>query len=219
MGPRSSFDKALKELQQDILRLGSLVEQAVYDSVQSFTRQDVAGAAQVIMSDELVDTLFLEIEDRCVKLLATQQPMARDLRVAVAGIKILLNLERMADYAVDIARATMCLSSQPLNVQPLAYIPEMARIIQKMIKDGLDAYVHYDVEKARAMCALDDDVDFIFARAFRELINCMKKDPESVTQGAYLLYVVRYLERIADHATNIGEALIYLVTGERKELN
>ncbi len=219
MTPRSNFDKALKELQQDILRMASLVEHAVYDSVQSLVKLDVTGAAQVIMGDEMIDELFLEIEDKCVKLVATQHPMARDLRVVITGIKILLSLERMADHAVDIARATMCLSGHPLTVKPLQYIPEMARLAQRMIKDGLDAYVHNDVEKARAMCALDDDVDYLFARVFRELINCMMEDPKVVTQSAYLLYVSRYLERIADHATNIGEAVIYLVTGERKELN
>lgn len=219
MSPRSAFDKALKELQQDILRMASLVEQAVYDSVQSLVKLDVTGAAQVIMGDEMIDELYLEIEDKCVKLVATQQPIARDLRIVITGIKILLSLERMADHAVDIARATMCLSGHPLNVKPLEYIPQMARLTQQMIKDGLDAYVHNDVEKAREMCALDDDVDYLFARAFRELINCMVEDPKVVMQSAYLLYVSRYLERIADHATNIGEAVIYLVTGERKELN
>lgn len=219
MSPRVTFDKALGELQQDILRMASLVEQAIYDSVQSLVRLDVAGAAQVIMGDEMIDELFLEIEDKCVKLIATQQPIARDLRIAITGIKILLSLERMADHAVDIARATMCLSGHPLTVKPLEYIPQMARLAQQMVRDGLDAYVYNDIEKARAMCAMDDDVDYLFARAFRELINVMMEDPKVVMQSAYLLYVSRYLERIADHATNIGEAVIYLVTGERKELN
>lgn len=219
MSPRSSFDKALAELQQDILRMASLVEQAIYDSVQSLVKLDVAGAAQVIMGDEMVDELYLEIEDKCVKLIATQQPIARDLRVAITGIKILLSLERMADHAVDIARATMCLSGQSLTVKPLEYIPQMARLAQQMVKDGLDAYVHGDVEKAREMCALDDEVDFLFARTFRELINIMMENNKVVMQSTYLLYVSRYLERIADHATNIGEAVIYLVTGERRELN
>lgn len=219
MSPRDTFDKALKDLQQDILRMASLVEQAVYDSVQSLVKLDVPGAAQVIMGDEMIDGLFGEIEDKCVKLIATQQPIARDLRVVITGIKILLYLERMADHAVDVARSTMCLSGHHLTVKPLEYIPQMARLAQQMIKDGLDAYVHNDVEKARAMCALDDDVDYIFARAFKELTTCMMEDPKVVIQATYLLHVSRYLERIADHATNIGEAVIYLATGERKELN
>jgi len=219
MSTRSSFDKALAELQQDILRMAGLVEQAIYDSVQALIKLDVAGAAQVIMGDEMIDELYQEIEDKCVKLIATQQPIARDLRVAVTGIKILLSLERMADHAVDIARATMCLSGQPLTVKPLAYIPQMARLTQQMVREGLDAYVNGDVEKAREMCALDDEVDFLFAKAFRELIAIMMENSSVVMQSTYLLYVSRYLERIADHATNIGEAVIYLVTGERRELN
>ncbi|MBF7083186.1 phosphate signaling complex protein PhoU [Desulfallas sp. Bu1-1] len=219
MGGRSAFERQLKEIQQDILRLGSLVEQAVYDSVQALTKLDVAMAAQVIMGDEVVDELCREIEDKCVMIIATQQPMARDLRVAVAAIKIVLSLERMGDHCVDIARATMCLSGHPLRVKPVQYIPEMAGIAQRMVKDSLDAYVSGDVEKAGDMCAMDDDVDFIFNRIFRELIGCIKEDPANAYQSAYLLYVSRYIERIADHATNIGEAVIYLVTGERRELN
>lgn len=219
MSPRFSFDRALVELQQDILRMASLVEQSIYDSVQALLKQDVTGAAQVIMGDEMIDELYLEIENKCIKIIATQQPIARDLRVAITGIKILLSLERMADHAVDIARATMCISGHPMNIKALEYIPEMGRIAQQMVKEGLDAYVHGDVQKAREMCGLDDEVDYIFAKMFRELVNLMAKDSDIVMQSAYLLYVGRYLERIADHATNIGEAVIYLVTGERRELN
>lgn len=219
MTARSNFERTLKEIQQDILRLGSLVEQAVYDSVQALVKQDVALAAQVIMGDEMIDELYLGIEEKCVRVMATQQPMAKDLRVAVTGIKILLSLERMGDHCVDIARATMCLSGHPFTVRPVQYIPEMADIVQQMVKDGLDAYVKRDVHKATDMCAMDDEVDFIFNRIFRELIGCMKEKPVNVYQSAYLLYVSRYIERIADHATNIGEAVIYLVTGERHELN
>lgn len=219
MTARSYFERSLKEIQQDILRLGSLVEQAVYDAIQALVQQDMALAAQVIMGDEIIDELCLEIEEKCVRLMATQQPMARDLRVIVTGINILTSLERMGDHCVDIARATMCLTGHPFTVRPVQYIPEMADIVQQMVKDGLDAYVKGDVHKAVDMCAMDDEVDFIFNRIFRELISCMKEKPANIHQSAYLLYVNRYIERIADHATNIGEAVIYLVTGERRELN
>jgi len=216
---RYLFDKSLREIQNDILRMGGLVEKAIYDSVDSFMNQDVTLAAGVIMGDERIDELFLEIEDKCIKLIATQQPIAKDLRIAVTGIKILTSLERMADHAVDIARATMCLSGHPMSVRPVHEIPRMARIARQMVKDGLDSYVHRDVDKAREMCAMDDQVDFIFSHVFRDTISCMGENPDVVTQGAYLLYVSRYIERIADHATNIGEAVIFLVTGERRELN
>lgn len=216
---RYLFDKSLREIQNDILRMGGLVEKAIYDSVDAFMNQDVTSAAGVIMGDERIDELFLEIEDKCIKLIATQQPIAKDLRIAVTGIKILTSLERMADHAVDIARATMCLSGHPMSVRPVQEIPRMARIARQMVKDGLDSYVHRDVEKAREMCSMDDQVDFVFSHVFRDTIRCMGENPDVVTQGAYLLYVSRYIERIADHATNIGEAVIYLVTGERRELN
>jgi len=216
---RYLFDKSLREIQNDILRMGGLVEKAIYDSVDAFMNQDVTSAAGVIMGDERIDELFLEIEDKCIKLIATQQPIAKDLRIAVTGIKILTSLERMADHAVDIARATMCLSGHPMLVRPIQEIPRMARIARQMVKDGLDSYVHRDVEKAREMCSMDDQVDFIFSHVFRDTIISMGENPDVVTQGAYLLYVSRYIERIADHATNIGESVIYLVTGERRELN
>ena len=220
MAPRYNLDKQLKEIQQDILRLGSLVEQALYDSVQALITLDVAAAGQVIMKDELIDQLCLEIEEKCVRVIATQQPMAGDLRMAVTGIKIIISLERMGDHCVDISRATMCLSGGGgLTAHPVEYIPEMADIVQQMVKEGLDAYVSRNVEKAKAMCAMDDLVDFIYNRIFRELIGCVKEHPANSYQMAYLLYVNRYIERIADHATNIGEAVIYLVTGERRELN
>lgn len=219
MSPRYNFDQQLKEIQQDILRLGSLVEQALFDSVQALIKLDVTAAGQIIMRDELIDEMCLEIEEKCVRIIATQQPMAGDLRMAVTGIKILLSLERMGDHCVDIARATMCISGSPLTATPVEYIPEMAEIAQQMVKEGLDAYVTRNVEKAREMCAMDDEVDFIFGRIFRELIVCVKENSNNAYQAAYLLHVNRYIERIADHATNIGEAVIYLVTGERRKLN
>jgi len=141
MAARYNFDKQLKEIQQDILRLGSLVEQALYDSVQALISLDVAAAGQVIMKDELIDQLGQEIEEKCVRVIATQQPMAGDLRMAVTGIKIIISLERMGDHCVDISRATMCLSGGALTAHPVEYIPEMADIVQQMVKDGLDAYV------------------------------------------------------------------------------
>lgn len=219
MGSRNAYDNAIKEIQHGILRMGGLVEQAVHDSVQALLNLDTTGASQVIIGDDAIDQLYSEIEGKCVKLVATQQPMAKDLRIIITGIKILVNLERMADYTVDIARATMDLSGYPMNVKPLEYIQKMAIFVQKMVKDGLDAYVHGDIEKAGAMCRLDDEVDKLFAEAFKELIECMKGDPNVVVQSAYSLFVGRYLERIADHATNIGEEIIYIATGERKELN
>ncbi len=216
MGSRNAYEQALKEIQNDILRMGSLVEQAVHDSVQSLMSFDSTAASQVILGDDAIDQLYLEIEDKCIKLVATQQPIAKDLRIIITGIKILVNLERMADYTVDIARTTMELSAFPLNADAFKHIPKMSVWVQKMVKDSLDAYVHSDVEKAMAMCQMDDLVDKVFAEAYKELIENIKGDPNTVVRS---LFVGRYLERIADHATNIGEEVIFIATGERKELN
>lgn len=219
MVSRITYDKSLKEIRQGILRMGALVEQAVYNSVQSLLNLDTAGATRVIAGDDAIDKMYLEIEDKCIKLVATQQPIAKDLRIIMTGIKILINLERMADYTVDIARATMELSRYPVDVKPLQYIQKMGGLVQKMVKDGLDAYVHGDIEKAGAMCQMDDEVDHLFSEAFREHLQFIQGDPGMVVQSTYSLFVGRYLERIADHATNIGEEVIYIATGERKELN
>ncbi|MCL6479229.1 MAG: phosphate signaling complex protein PhoU [Peptococcaceae bacterium] len=219
MASRNAYSNAIKEIQQGILFMGDLVKKAVHDSVQALLNLDTIGASQVITGDDAIDQLYLEIEDKCVKLVATQQPMAKDLRIIITGIKILINLERMADYTVDIARTTMDLAGYPIDAKLFDYIKKMTDLVQKMVKDGLDAYVQGDIEKAGEMCRLDDQVDKLFSTAYKEFIEFVKEDPDSMVQYAYFLFVGRYLERIADHATNIGEEVIYIATGERKELN
>lgn len=218
MSNRRTFDVELDELKQDILRMASLVEQSIYKAMESLFTQDPLIAREVITGDDIIDRLRYEIENNCIRLIATQQPMARDLRVIVTGIKILLNLERMGDHAVDIARAAMCVCGR-MPSRPMDRIPQMARIVQQMVKDGLDAYVHGDVDKARAMCAMDDEVDDIYHLAFQDLISYMEENPHTIPCVVYLLLVVRRLERLADRATNIGEDVVYLVTGEWEELN
>lgn len=218
MPNRQAFDKDLTDLQQDILRMASLVEQNIFKALEALMNHDPVAAKEVITSDDVIDSLRHDIENRCIKLIATQQPMARDLRVIITGIKILLNLERMGDHAVDIARAAMCVCGR-MPDKPLEKIPRMARLVQYMVKEGLDAYVHGDVEKARQMCLTDDEVDEIYHLTFQDLITYMEQNPHTIACVVYLLLVARYLERIADRATNIGEDVIYLVTGEWKELN
>ena len=218
IGTRSGFDQSLKVLQQDILRMGSLVETAIAQAVEALAKQDVELAQKVIDGDAQIDELEDQIEALCLKLIATQQPMAKDLRRISAGFKIITDLERMADYAEDIAKVAKKIASQPL-IKPLIDIPRMALLAQKMVKESLDAYVQEDVDLACRMAKDDDQVDSLHNQVFRELLVYMMEDPKTITQATYLLFVSRYLERIADHATNIGEDVIYLVTGERKELN
>ncbi|AQS58329.1 phosphate signaling complex protein PhoU [Desulforamulus ferrireducens] len=218
MSSRLSFDKALADLQQDILRMGSLVEKSIYDGVKSLATQDIILAGEVIEGDDVIDEQRFKIEDKIIKIIATQQPMAKDLRILVTGMRIAISLERMADHSVDIARVTMCLAEEKL-IKPLVSITEMAKLAQQMVKDGLDAYVHSDPEKARAMCKADDEVDHLYHQTYQHLVSYMKRDPATIVQATYLMFVARYLERIADHATNIGEYVIFQATGEWKELN
>jgi len=215
---RSTFDRELNDLKQDILRMASLVERSLFLALDSLLSGDPVAAREVITGDDAIDNLQDDIENQCIKLIATQQPMARDLRVIITGIKIMINLERMGDHAVDIARSAMCVCGQ-MPQKPLEKIPHMARLVQQMVKEGMDAYVHNDVEKARQMCMTDDEVDELYNLTFQDLISYMEEHPQSIGCVVYLLMVARYLERIADRATNIAEDVIYLVTGERQCLN
>ncbi|MDA8234526.1 MAG: phosphate signaling complex protein PhoU [Clostridia bacterium] len=215
---RHAFDMALEDLQREILRMGSLVEQSIANAVQSLEKQDIQMAKKVVEGDQVIDDLDLEIEDKCMKLIATQQPMAKDLRRIGTGFRIITDLERMADHATDIAKITIRFADQPL-IKPLIDIPKMAGLAQKMVRNVLDAYVQGNVELAQEACKADDEVDHLYRLVFEELLEIMQKNTSTIFQATYLLFVARYLERIADHATNIGESVIYLETGQRKDLN
>jgi len=218
MKTRAIFDQALGELQQEITRMGFYVEEAISRAVESLAKQDENMAQAVIDGDALIDEQHHLIENKCLKLIATQQPIAKDLRRIATGLMIVTDLERMADLACDIAKITRRIARQPL-IKPLLDIPRMARIAQKMVKESLDAYVREDVQLAVAMAKEDDVVDSLHNQVFRELLVYMMENPKTISQATALLFASRYLERIADHATNIGERILYLATGERKELN
>lgn len=213
-----TFHADLKELKQEILKMGSMVEEAVDLSVTALKNQDADMAQKVRAGDEAIDDMELLIEDRCVKLIATQQPMAKDLRKISVAFKIITDLERMADYATDIAKSTIQISDEPL-IKPLIDIPRMAKLAQKMVKDSLDSYVNEDVELAMTLASADDEVDSLHSQVLRELLTYMMEDPKTIRQATHLTFVSRYLERIADHATNIGERVVYMVTGKRQDLN
>ncbi|OPX84115.1 MAG: hypothetical protein A4E53_03890 [Pelotomaculum sp. PtaB.Bin104] len=218
MRTRASFDQALSELQQDILRMGFYVEESIAKAVESLIKQDMDLAKSVIDGDALIDIQELQIEDKCLMLIATQQPLAKDLRRIAAGLMIIIDLERMADLACDIAKSARRIGNQPL-IKPLIDIPRMAELAQKMVKEALDAYVREDAQLAINMAAEDEMVDNLHDQVLRELLLLMMVDPSVVDQATALLFTSRHLERIADHATNIGERVVYLATGERKELN
>lgn len=215
---RKSFHAELEELQKDILKLGGLVEQAIYKGVKSLEKMDYKLAQEVIDNDDVIDNYELEIENKCLTLIARQQPMARDLRTIGTALKIITDLERMADHSTEIARITKRLEGQEL-IKPLVDIPRMAQLAQRMVGESLQAFIQRDTEMAMEMIELDHQVDHLYRQIFRELLVLMMEDPRNITQATYLLLVARNLERIADHATNLGEWIIYMVTGVKKELN
>jgi len=215
---RQSYDQHLSDLQQELLKMASLVEEAIYRAVQSLANEDVAMAQQVIEGDHLIDQMEIEIEERCLRLIALQQPIARDLRVISTAIRIISHLERMADHARHIAKTTIRMDGQPL-IKPLVDIPRMAALAQKMLKDSIDAYVRLDVALAEQIGIDDDAVDALYSQVFRELLTYMMEDPRTIGQATHLIFVGRYLERIADHAQSIAELIIYLATGERRKFN
>ncbi|MZP28996.1 phosphate signaling complex protein PhoU [Heliobacterium undosum] len=218
MTTRSVFDVSLKNLQQDLLRMGALVEEQIEKGIQALSRQDAALADRVVANDDEIDRMQLEIEDRCMKLIAMQQPMAKDLRRISAAWRISIDLERMSDNIVDIAKAVRRLTREG-GFKPMAIIPKMAQICQRMVKDGLDAYVYEDQELAIRMSEFDHQVDALYKEVLQELTATMLKDQHQITQSTHLLFVARHLERFGDHATNIAETVVYLVSGERKDLN
>lgn len=215
MTTRNSYDQELEYLRQNLLNMGNAVANAIDEAVASLAQQDAKLARKVMDADDEIDRMEVEIEDKCMVLIARQQPLARDLRVIGTGLKITTDLERMGDHAYDIAKIALTLNNQPL-IKPLVDIPRMAQLAQKMLKDSLEAYTALDITLAEQVCLNDDEVDNIYNQVFRELLTYMMEDPTTITQATQLIFVTRYLERIADHATNIAEWTIYLVTGQRR---
>ena len=212
------YEKKMNRLQEKLHQMGSLVEESIARSIQALKTQDLELARGVIEGDEQVDRLELEIEEKCLEIIATQQPMARDLRRVATLFKMISDLERMADYATDIAKITLRIGHEPL-IKPLMDIPRMAQLTQKMVKQALDAYVREDVDLAFAVGRDDDEVDQLHGQIFRELLMIMMENPRTISQATALLFVSRWLERISDHATNIAEEVVFLVTGDKKRLN
>ena len=212
------FEAKMKTLQDKLQYMGSLVEASIARTIEALKTQNLELAQAVIDGDDLIDDLEHEIEEKCLEVIATQQPMAKDLRRVATLFKMINDLERMADYATSIAKITLLIADQPL-IKPLVDIPRMAILSQKMVKQALDAYVREDVELASVVGKDDDEVDQLFGQIFRELLTIMMENPKTITQATHLLFVGRWLERISDHATNIAEEVVFLVTGERCNLN
>lgn len=207
------FDEELEKLKEKILKMSSLVEKAIHLSIKALVDRESELAQQIIKSDDQVNMLEIEIDEFSLKLLALRQPQAGDLRLITSIMKINNDLERIGDLAVNIAERTMELLKFPI-VKPLIDIPRMAEIAQGMVKDSLDAFVNRDSKLARSVCERDDKVDNLNDRIFRDLLTYMLQNPKTIERAVNLILVGRNLERIADHATNICEDVIYIVDGK-----
>ena len=218
MATRQQFDNSLEELRQRILELGTLVEQRIALAVETLYSQNLEKANSVIAGDLQLNQLQSLIEEKCILLIATQQPLARDLRKVVAGFKISMYLERMGDLAVDVAKVTIRIGKEKL-IKPLIDIPRMSTLVQDMIARGLTAYIHEDPAIAQEMSEIDHQVDHLYSQIFRELLVLMMSDPKTINQANYLLFAARFMERMGDYCTNIAEEIVYTVTGNRPDLN
>ena len=214
--PRSDFDRHLRLLEDDILMLGSMVEKAIASSLDALQRRDFDAAQEVIDGDDHVDNKRFEIEDKCANLIATQQPLATDLRVIIALLHITQELERMGDYAEGVAKIGIAMGDEP-PLKPLIDIPRMADKSASMVRRSLDALVNRDVVAAQVVLNDDDEVDALYEQVYRELLTYMIEDPHTIRRATYLIWVAHDLERIADRATNIAERVIFLVTGRLPE--
>ncbi len=215
---RVDFDQQLNSLQQEVQVLAGIVDKSINRAVDALKRRDLEDSKQVIQDDDYIDRKRFEIEERCVDLIATQQPMAGDLRAIIALLHIVVELERMGDYAEGIAKISLAMGDAP-PLKPLIDIPRMADKAGEMLRDSIDALSNRDVVKAQQVCQGDDEVDALYDQVYRELLLFMIQDPQTIQRATYLLWVSHDLERIADRATNIAERVIFLVTGKMVEIN
>lgn len=215
---RRDFDHSLEELRQLLRQMGEHVERAVEDAVSALQSMDILKAKNVVANDIELNKMEEQIMEMGSKLIVTQQPVAKDLRRIIVAFKISSDLERMGDLAVDIAKVTMRLEGQKL-IKPLVDIPKMQQYVNLMIRESLQSYLDENTDLAYKMAQDDDEVDRLYSQMIRELYTFMIDNPTTMQQSISLTLVGRYIERIADHATNIGESAVYLVTGHRPDLN
>ena len=213
---RIDLDRHLGQLQQEVVSLAEIVDKAIIRAVDALKRRDLEELQQVIHEDDYIDQKRYEIEERCIDLIATQQPMARDLRTIIALLHITVELERMGDYAEGISKISLMMGEEP-PLKPLIDIPRMADKATQMLRDSLDSLVSRDVVKANQVWQDDDEVDALYDQVYRELLVFMIQDPRTIKKATYLLWTAHDLERIADRATNIAERVIFLVTGKMVE--
>lgn len=215
---RSAFHRRLREIQDDVLVMGNMVGEAILSSIEALTKRDLDLAQQIVSDDQSINHSRFEIEEKCIQLIATQQPMASDLRIIVAVLNIITEVERIGDYAVGIAKITMMIGNEP-PLKPLVDIPRMANQTVDMLRRSLDAFINHDAETAKKISAEDDLVDNLYDQVFNELLLFMMKDPQTVTRATRLIWAAHDLERSADRVTNICERVVYVETGKMEEID
>ena len=211
--PRADFEMNLTLVQEEIIQLSSMVEKAIYKSVDALKKRDVEASQQVIDEDDLIDLKQQALEERCIELIALESPIAGDLRILISAMMIANELERMGDYAEGIAKISVSMGNLP-PLKPLIDIPRIAEKAVVMLRNSTQAFIRRDVDLASNVVASDDEVDDLYNQVYRELLTYMLEEPGSIQRATYLLWVSHDLERVADRATNIAERVIYLVTGQ-----
>lgn len=215
---RSQFDEQLEELHRDLIAMGTLVEEAIHQSLKSVIEKDAALAEKVISGDDRINDLELKIEKGCFSTIALQQPLGSDLRRIGTMLKVATDIERMGDHAVTIAKAALRLQKETY-VRPVVDIPKLGDMVKKMVREVLTAYIAGDVEEAKRIAKGDDEIDHLYRLIITDAIEIMSSNEKLVNQGSQFLFIAQSLERIADHVTNICEWINYMKTGEIKEFN
>ncbi|WP_026584503.1 phosphate signaling complex protein PhoU [Bacillus sp. J33] len=218
MAARERFEYDLQELQKKLLEIGNFAEEALHKAVEALETQNIELALEIMDDDSHADLLYEEINDLAILLIAKQQPVAIDLRRIIVAIKIATDIERIADFAVNIAKSTIRIGSEPL-IKPIEHIKEMYRISTEMLRMSLEAFNEEDINKAKKVADMDDQVDDLYGETIKDLLQINLQKPEFLPQITQLSFVCRYLERAADHVTNISEHIFYLVKGRQYDLN
>jgi phosphate transport system protein len=217
METRTAFHKKLREIQDDVLAMGSMAGKAISRAVEALKIRDLNLAQQVITDDSKINHKRFEIEEKCIELIATQQPMAGDLRIILAVLNVVSEVERIGDYGEGIAKIAVMIGNEP-PLKPLIDIPRMAEQTVDMLRRSLDAFVDRNAEAARKISAEDDAIDHLYDQVFRELLTFMAEDPKTITRATRLVWVAHNLERAADRVTNICERVVFVVTGKMEEI-
>lgn len=212
---RKSFHESLRDLKNDMLKMGSMVEDSINKSVHALKDGDLDLAQKVKDEDDKIDDMEIILEEKCTKLIALQQPVAKDLRMIIVISKLVTDLERIGDHASNIANMVLEIGDQPL-IKPLIDIPRMTEIVTRRLRESIDAFVNMDIDMAKKVAREDEEIDVIDEQILRELLTFMMEDPRTIKQATSLMFISRFLERIGDHSTNICERVVYMVSGKRE---